>query len=155
MVPKMKLSRRFVLAVSFVAGCLTMPAGLLAAGAASGQILLPTNPLAQVSIAAKVPMAYAEAGVPGSLQLTRTGGNALEDLTVYYQVSGKAVAGQDYKALKGTKVIPAGRSTVQITINPLHVAGNGSTVKGVRVTLVPNDGYSVAAAAKASVKIVQ
>ena len=138
-----------------VAGWLAAPTGLLAGGAASDQTILPPmNPPAQVAIAAKVPMAYAEAGVPGSFRLTRTG-SVLADLTVSYQVRGKAVAGQDYKALKGTKVIPAGQSKVQININPLPVAGNGGTVKGVRVTLLPGDGYAVSAAAKASVKIVQ
>ena len=117
-------------------------------------VLPPTNPPTEVSIVAKVPTAYAAAGIPGSFKLTRTG-SLLEDLTVSYQVSGQAVPGKDYKALKGTKTIPATRSKVQININPLDVPGSGGTVKGVRVTLVASDGYSISAASKATVKIVQ
>ncbi len=132
-----------------------MHAGWLVAGPVSDQTILPPqNPPAEVSIMAKVPMAYAAAGVPGSFRLTRTG-SVLEGVTISYRVSGKAVPGQDYVALKGTKTIPASQTGAQITINPLRVAGSGGTIKGVRVTLLPGDGYAVSAESKASVKIVQ
>lgn len=114
----------------------------------------PDEPI-QVSIAAKVPTAYAAAGIPGSLMITRTG-SVLQDLTVSYQISGKAVAGQDYRSLKGTRTILAGKSEARITIRPVDVAGSGGgMVKGVRVTLLPGNGYAVSAATKATVKIVR
>ncbi len=146
--------RRFLVAglptVLWLAGRLAAHAGPVP----NQTILPPPNPPTQVSIEAQVPMAYAAAGVPGSFRLTRTG-SVLGDVTIHYQVSGKAVPGQDYKVLKGTKTIPASRTAVRITINPLPVTGSGGTVKGVRVTLLPSDGYAVSAAAKATVKIVQ
>ena len=132
-------------------------AGLAAAGRASGEnqiIRPPINPATQVSILTQTPMAYAQAGIPGRFVLTRTG-SVLGDLTVNYQVGGRAVAGQDYQALKGTRTIPAGQTRVHITIHPRVVAGSGGTLKGVRVTLLPGDGYSISAEAKASVKVVQ
>lgn len=151
----MRIARRWLVGGLSVVGWM---AALAAAGRASGEtaILLPPGDQAtQVSVVAQTPMAYAAAGIPGRFLLTRTG-NVLGDLTVNYQVSGKAVAGQDYRALKGTRTIPASESKVHITIHPLVVAGGGGGVKGVRVTLLPGSGYAIsAAAAKASVKIVQ
>ncbi len=149
MARRLPVGRLFVSAVVWAAG--------LSAGRASGDdqiILPPITPATQVSVVAQTPMAYAEAGIPGRFLLTRTG-SVLGDLTVSYQVGGKAAAGQDYQALKGTRTIPAGQTHVHITVHPLVVAGSGSTVKGVRVTLLSSDGYSISAEAKASVKIVQ
>ena len=160
----MKLSSRFVTggwaSLLLVAICLTGGLGSAQAQTSATRdlrpqvVLPPTNPPTEVSIVAKVPTAYAAAGIPGSFRLTRTG-SLLEDLTVSYQVSGQAVAGKDYKTLKGTKTIPATQSKVQININPLDVPGSGGTVKGVRVTLLPSDGYSISSSAKATVRIVQ
>lgn len=138
------------------AGRMTAPAQPPAAGAVPSQTTLPPeNPPNEISIVAVVPTAYASAGIPGKFMLQRVGGNPLEDLTVSYRVGGEAVAGQDYRALPGTLTFPAGQSKVDLKVKPLDVAGSGGTAKGVRVTLLPSDGYSISGAAKAKVKIVQ
>lgn len=147
--------RRFVLG--------GLPILLLVAGNLSAQggtvlpnqtILPPQNPPTEVAIVVKVPVAYAAAGTPGSFRITRTG-NLLGDVTIRYRVSGLAVPGQDYQALEGTLTIPASRSGAVVRVRPLSVAGSAGTVKRVRVTLLEGDGYSVGAASKAKVKIVQ
>ena len=139
---------------------LTAALGIVASQKASAQssarqtTLPPTNPPDELSISAQVPMAYAEAGSAGSFVVRRTG-SVLGDITIQYEVSGKAVAGQDYVALRGTRTIAASKDHVTITVNPLRVAGGGGTIKGVRVTLLPGGGYSLGSEVKATVKIVQ
>ena len=76
-------------------------------------------------------------------------------MKIHYQVSGKAVSGQDYVALKGTRTIAAGKDHATLTIHPLVVPGSAGTVTGVRVTLLAGGGYSLGSEVKATVKIVQ
>ena len=117
--------------------------------------LPPITPVNQISISASVPTAYAAAGIAGVFEITRSGGNLLNDVTISYKVGGQAAAGQDYKALKSTRVIPAGQTTVKLKVHPLVVAGSAGTSKSVKVTLLAGDGYALTSATKAKVKIVQ
>ena len=59
-----------------------------------------------------------EAGDAGSFTVVRTG-DMSAPLDVPYTVSGAATAGSDYEALSGTATIPAGASSVVITLRPL------------------------------------
>ena len=142
--------------VILLAACVFVVAsGRLSAQAVADQTILPPiTPASEISISAKVPTAYAAAGTTGSFVIQRTG-SVLDDVTVNYQISGKAVAGQDYVAIKGTRTIAAGKDRATITIHPLVVAGSGGTVTGVRVTLLAGGGYSLTSEVKATVKIVQ
>ncbi len=143
-----------VIVLLAVAGFVTAPGRASAQTVANRTTLPPMNPPNEISISAKVPTAYAAAGTPGSFLIQRVG-SSLEGLTIHYQVSGQAVAGQDYVALEGTRTISADKDHATITVHPLVVAGRGGTVKGVRVTLLTGGRYSLGSEVKATVKIVQ
>ena len=55
----------------------------------------------------------------GRIRFTRTGSLA-KSLTVLYAASGTAINGQDYQALSGSFVIPAGRTYAKLKIIPLR-----------------------------------
>lgn len=63
--------------------------------------------------------AAAEAGLdPGTLSVTRTGPTTV-DLVVFFTMKGTATEGQDYAALAGSVIIPAGAASTLVTIQPL------------------------------------
>lgn len=79
-------------------------------------------PPAVVTITATDPKA-SEPGIltvidPGVFTITRTGGTAFP-LPVYYSVHGTASNGVDYAAIHNVVVIPAGRSSTEVVIQPL------------------------------------
>ncbi|HEX5616286.1 MAG TPA: LPXTG cell wall anchor domain-containing protein [Acidimicrobiia bacterium] len=82
---------------------------------------------------------------------TRTGDDA-EGLTVTYAVGGQAVAGQDYVALPGTVVIPAGEDSV--TVVPEMLFGDRTEIVDVTLTVVDGDDYDVGAASSAAGLVV-
>ncbi len=55
----------------------------------------------------------------GVFTITRKGGSTALPLAVNYSVAGTATAGDDYAALSGTAVIPAGAKSVIIVVNPI------------------------------------
>ena len=90
-------------------------------------------------------------GNQGSVTFTRTGATTAS-LPVNYSISGTAINGGDYSALSGSAIIPAGSSSVTITINPLddQVAESAETVD---LTLASAPGYNIGAANVGTVTI--
>lgn len=97
----------------------------------------------------------------GKLRIVRDGTDLSQDLTVRYEVSGSAVAGQDYAPLQGWVSIPAGKSSVAVKVHPLAEAeavppadGSGE-VQTVTITLakVDQDPQMPMGAAQASLTI--
>src|SRR6185437_7623032 len=58
-----------------------------------------------------------EGSTDGHFQITRTGGDSTQALTVTYTVAGTAIAGTDYATLSGTATIPANATSVTVTID--------------------------------------
>ena len=103
-----------------------------------------------VSLTAEDLVVSRGAGRKIKITLTRTG-DASQALAVPYLVGGHAVAGQDYRTLKGTKTIKAGKDTATIAILPLSMGMNGK----VSVRVKPGDGFVVdPAARKVKISIV-
>ncbi|WP_254568931.1 Calx-beta domain-containing protein, partial [Oscillatoria sp. HE19RPO] len=121
---------------------------------ATGEIKLnltqkaPTKP--QVTISAT----DSSAGEPynnGEFSVTRNGSTA-SSLTVYYSVSGNAIAGSDYTSLSGYVTIPAGSTTAKIPVNVLDDFQVEST-ETVVVSLTSNSNYVVGSGSSATVNI--
>jgi hypothetical protein len=104
-----------------------------------------------VSIAATDGSADISAGSTGTFTVTRTGPTT-HALNVYYSAGGTAEAGVDYTALEGVVVIAADASSATITVTPLSGATAGRTVV---VTLVDSASYTVGAASRATVTLVE
>jgi hypothetical protein len=86
-----------------------------------------------------------------TIQVTRSG-NLNGDLLVPYAVAGTALPGQDYEALSGSAVIPAGRVSVPIVIRPIDDALQELT-ETVTVTLSSNATYLLSSYRSATVSI--
>ncbi len=71
----------------------------------------------------------------GKIRITRDGSDLSQDLAVYYEVSGSAVAGQDYATLPGWVSIPAGKSFATVKVHPLGDVAAGADVETVTITL--------------------
>jgi hypothetical protein len=83
--------------------------------------------------------------------VTRTGSTA-QDLTVEFTVTGAATNGADYQTITTTVTIPAGESTVDVTVVPI----NDAEVEGdetVILTLNPSGNYTLAQQAQATATI--
>lgn len=107
--------------------------------------------LPTVQITATDARASEAGGNPGSFTFTRDG-LATDSLTVGYTVTGTATGGSDYTALSGTVTIPAGASSIPLSVTPL--ADNlHETSETVIVTLSSGSAYAVGSAATASVGI--
>ena len=80
--------------------------------------ITPISPV--ISVIAVAPLAT-ESGTQGAFKILRT---PVENtpLTVNYRVAGNAIAGQDYTALSGTVIIPAGVASARIQVVPLDDA---------------------------------
>jgi hypothetical protein len=92
--------------------------------------------------------ASADAGV---FTITRNG-SAASALTVTLSVSGTAVSGTDYSGLAGSVVIPAGQSSVTVTVAPLDdLAVEGAET--VVLALQSGVGYLIGSPASATVTI--
>ena len=96
--------------------------------------------------------AAAEAGPnPGVFTVTRTG-DTTNALTVNFTVGGTASAGTDYNAIGTSVLIPAGASSVTITVTPIADALiEGSET--VNLTLASGTGYTVGNPSTATVTI--
>jgi hypothetical protein len=89
----------------------------------------------------------------GQYQVTRTGSTA-SSLTVYYAVSGSATNGGDYARLGGSVTIPAGRSSVTFSVNPVDDALAEGT-ENVVLTLASRSNYSVDASRESATVTIQ
>ncbi|MEM6400427.1 MAG: ExeM/NucH family extracellular endonuclease [Cyanobacteria bacterium P01_D01_bin.116] len=78
-----------------------------------------------------------------TFQVTRTG-DTTNDLTVEYTIAGTATNGTDYGNLVNTVVIPAGQTSVDITVTPIDDADVEPT-ETVELTLVDGTDYNLGA----------
>jgi hypothetical protein len=76
----------------------------------------------------------------GKFTIARSGGTT-EDLTVNYNISGKAVNGQDYEQIADSIIIPAGKQKVSIPIPPIDDDAIEGTEK-VSLTIQSNSEYT-------------
>lgn len=94
-----------------------------------------------------------ENGAPGSVRITRAGGAMAVPLAVSYALSGSAVSGADFGALNGFALLPAGQTSVTLTLTPVNDTLSEGSEQAV-VTIVPQAAYNInAAAASATVTI--
>ena len=91
-------------------------------------------------------------GAPGEFILARAG-DLSSPLTVNFRVGGKAEDGVDYKMLVDPRQMPAGKSTVTLKVRALANAGR-TDARGVKVTLLPGNGYQLGDQLTAKVMIV-
>ena len=88
----------------------------------------------------------------GRVRINRIGADNSADLVVFYSVSGTATNGTDYKVLRGTVTIPAGRGSASIAVRPIDdtIAEPDETVT---LTLSPDPSYIVGSPRSAMVTI--
>ncbi|MBY0526541.1 MAG: cadherin-like domain-containing protein [Gemmataceae bacterium] len=96
--------------------------------------------------------AASEAGSDGGTFLITRTGNTDEDLFVHFQVDGSATPGTDYLDLLDNVFMPAGASTITLSVTPVddYLAEGNETVI---VTLLPGFYNAVGAASQATVTI--
>ena len=91
---------------------------------------------------------------PGTVTVSRDSGlQSLQDVTVYYTVSGTAAPGLDYAELAGVVTIPAGSASANIDItafSDFEVEGDETVI----VSLDPSYGYTVGDPNTATVTIL-
>ncbi len=117
----------------------------------NAMVTIHDNDLPTVSIAATTPNASEMGPNPGLLTVTRTG-ITTSSLTVNYTTSGTATAVNDYAALSGSLVIPAGSPSQTITLTPI----SDDVIEGeetVIVTISSSASYNVGAPPKATITI--
>ncbi|MET0503537.1 MAG: Calx-beta domain-containing protein, partial [Candidatus Binatia bacterium] len=110
------------------------------------------NDLPVVSMAATSSAAEANA-VAGIFTVSRTGSTG-SPLTVFYQISGTATAGQDYQALAGIVTIVAGQSSATVRVIPID---DGLAVEGnetVTLELQAHAAYALGTSKSGTVTIV-
>lgn len=89
----------------------------------------------------------------GQYQVTRTG-STTSSLTVYYSVAGSASNGSDYSRLSGSVTIPAGRTSVTFSVNPVDDALAEGT-ENVVLTLAGRSNYTVDAARESATVTIE
>ncbi len=102
--------------------------------------LTPDN-LATVNVTASVASTDNNGAAPAVFTLTRLGPTT-SPVTVYYTVSGSAIAGVDYTALPGSVTIPAGSSSVNVPVVASTTSQN-STNTTVTLTIAAGLSYGI------------
>jgi endonuclease/exonuclease/phosphatase family metal-dependent hydrolase len=108
--------------------------------------------LPSVSVAATVPVAYADGSVPGRFTITRKG-TLTKQLAVKYTLTGSGKNGIDYAQIPATAKIKPGQASVSIAVKPVDARSIGDGTRTVRITLSPEETYTVAAKHSAVVTI--
>lgn len=118
-------------------------------GTAKVEVVIGDNDLPTVTIVANDPVASETGSDTASAVVTRIG-DLTDDLTVNYLAGGTATSGQDYRALPGSVVIPAGQPSATILIQPRN---NGRADGGNTLDLMLSDNptYNVGAPGTATV----
>ena len=98
-----------------------------------------------ITLSALQPNAYANQGIIGTLQLTRSGDQS-QTLHVNLQIKGTGVDGTDYALLKTSKKFNPGKTTKPIKIVPTDESYYAGGKKTVKITVLPGDGYTVGGA---------
>ena len=119
---------------------------------ASATVTIADGPVPVVTVVATDAQA-AEAGPdPGAFTISRSGGSG-SPLQVTFTIGGTAASGVDYVAIPATAVIPAGQSSVNVTVTPIvdSLVEGGETVV---LTLLDGANYDLGQATSATVTIV-
>jgi phospholipase/lecithinase/hemolysin len=87
-----------------------------------------------------------------SYYVTRIGDNLTDQLLVNYSVSGSAIPGQDYAALKGARKLKAGHRSAQVKLQSFQ-SDAGSKNETVMLTLGAGSGYVLGGLKNATVTI--
>jgi hypothetical protein len=120
--------------------------------ATSDTVTIDDDDLPQVSVAASTPMAVESTATPGEFTISIDSPQS-SNLTIPYTVSGSAVSGTDFQPLAGSATIPAGQTSVVVSVVPLtNPAEVGLTT--VQVTLGTAAGYELTVLKSATVSIV-
>ena len=90
----------------------------------------------------------------GKLRISREGSDLTRALTIHYEVSGSAVAGEDYQPLKGWTVVRAGAKSVYLKVNPIPVSPGNSQPQKLTVKLQKVDQAPVMAWGKAEASVI-
>jgi hypothetical protein len=127
-----------------------------AGGAGTAKLVLDVVKVPVVTITASVPKVGDLGGTEGQFMIKRTEADIGQALTVYYIVRGSAQPGVDYVMLKGSKKIPAGKTTAHIEVTPLPSDLGGLSAATVKVVLqsTSEKTYRIGAESAAKVKIV-
>jgi uncharacterized delta-60 repeat protein len=137
---------------------LTLPVGGTDDGfsppAATGVVLVRDTPV--VTITAATPKTFSGTRNPGEFIVERTGADYSKRLRVVYRVSGSAVAGQDYRSLRGVRIIQPGQRTARIRVRPIGEQFARVSIGRVDVTvkLASRPGYKKGEHHAARVKII-
>lgn len=104
-----------------------------------------------ITVTASTPLASEAGSVPGAFTIA-LGSAADRAITVGYFTGGTAVPGSDYVALQGTATIPAGATSVAVSVVPVDdvLVENNETVT---LTLTTGTGYTLGAPSSATVTI--
>jgi uncharacterized protein (DUF1800 family) len=102
--------------------------------------LTPDN-LATVNVTASVASTDNNGAAPAVFTMTRLGPTT-SPVTVYYTVSGSAIAGVDYTALPGSVTIPAGSSSVNVPVVASTTSQNSSNTT-VTLTIAAGLSYGI------------
>jgi hypothetical protein len=108
--------------------------------------------LPMVTIVTTVNTATEEGPTTGTFTVSREGSTS-NSLTVYYNVSGTATAGDDYVSLAGSVVIPSGSSYATITVTPTN-DGLVESDETVIVTLNADPAYIIGSPSSGTVTII-
>jgi hypothetical protein len=111
------------------------------------------SPATAATVAASTPVANEAGQVPGVFTITRTSEAISDPVTVFYSMSGTAVAGTNYVAItNGSVTIPAGQTSVDVLVTPID-DHTPNPVLTVTMTLRGSGGYAVGFPSSASVFI--
>ena len=114
-----------------------------AVAARTGTTRILDDDLPVVRVVATDDLATEAGRTTATLTFSRTLGDLSRPLSVRYTVGGSATAGADYGSLSGVATIPAGQSSVRVTVTP----ADDSTVEPrewINVRITDNAAYRVA-----------
>ena len=112
----------------------------------------PAPALPAVAVTAATPLVDLAAGGQGRFELTRSGGDSAQALTVHYLVKGTATAGVDYAALSGEARFQPGQTAVAIQVVPLD--GESAAKKTVVLKIRSNAQYTPGTPGNATIKFL-
>jgi hypothetical protein len=115
------------------------------------RMVIVSSPVPVVMVTSTDSGASESGGDAGALTFTRSGPTT-SDLTLYYTVGGTATPGDDYEALSGSVVIPAGQSATTVSVTA-HQDGQVEADEDVTVSLSLYSTYFVAGSSSDSILI--
>ena len=120
---------------------LNSPSGAELGAAASHTLFLRDDDAPTIDVAVYDPDAW-EPAKAGAFILTRSGVLPAGDLLLRYTVGGTAASGSDFTPLTGTVTLPAGQTSVVVSVTPLD-DDDSEPDETIVLTLAPGAGYSV------------